>query len=281
MIDLHTHTTYSDGTDTPLELLQKAEKLGITTLSITDHDNVDAYHELRKVNIKDYYTGDLVVGCEFNCNYQGIKIELLGYNFGLNNVSKWLDINAIFKSDEEKRRYKFNTALSIYDKQGVTYTKNITYSNNNGIPLVYLCKDLKKYEVNKEILGDAWDQDCFHFDRLCTGKLDYPLFIPYEFHSTKTISDMIRANGGLVFFVHPYIFKINNHLEFIDSLRKENLIDGIECYYPTFTKEQTNTLVEYCKKHNLLISGGSDYHGTNKPVKLGEQIVPEEDITWV
>ena len=71
MIDLHMHTIYSDGTDSVEELLKKANALNLDIISITDHDSCDAYYELEKCNVNDYYKGKIIVGCEFTTSFDG------------------------------------------------------------------------------------------------------------------------------------------------------------------------------------------------------------------
>ena len=90
MVDLHTHTIYSDGTWNVKKLLEEAKKNGVTLLSITDHDSVDAYLELRNNDYSNYFSGKIIPGCEFDCVFDNIKIELLGYNFDADKMNLWL-----------------------------------------------------------------------------------------------------------------------------------------------------------------------------------------------
>ena len=80
MIDLHIHTTYSDGADSLIEVLKKAEMNKLEYISITDHDNCNAYKELKSLDIKEYYNGTIIPGIEIKCGYNGRLIEILGYN---------------------------------------------------------------------------------------------------------------------------------------------------------------------------------------------------------
>ena len=80
MVDLHVHTTNSDGTDDVVTILKKAEKLELEYISITDHETMGAYDELEKINISDYYTGKIIKGIELKNYYKGHIIDILGYN---------------------------------------------------------------------------------------------------------------------------------------------------------------------------------------------------------
>ena len=82
--------------------------------------------------------------------------------------------------------------------------------------------------------------------------------------SIKEIVKLIHENGGIAFLAHPYQYKFDDTEEFLDKIYNEVALDGVECFYTTFSEEQTNYLLDFAKKRNLLISGGSDYHGTRK-----------------
>jgi len=91
MIDLHIHSNNSDGSDSVIEILEKTEKLGLKTISITDHDTCKAYEELENIDIKKYYSGKIIKGVELRCFYNRRIIELLGYNVDTKKMQGWLD----------------------------------------------------------------------------------------------------------------------------------------------------------------------------------------------
>ena len=86
----------------------------------------------------------------------------------------------------------------------------------------------------------------------------------------KDVIDVIHKSGGLAFLAHPFEYRLDDTIRFIDELRKESELDGIECFHPSADEDKMNILVEYAKNNNLYISGGSDYHGRKKPdIKVG------------
>ena len=95
MIDLHTHTKYSDGTDSIEEYLKKAEKQKLSYISITDHNTCKAYEMLEKLNIKEYYSGNIITGVELNTKVLSIPIEILGYKIDTKKMQKLIDENYI------------------------------------------------------------------------------------------------------------------------------------------------------------------------------------------
>lgn len=91
MIDLHIHTSYSDGTDSVKEILKKANQIHLETISITDHNTCKAYFEMEKFNVSEIYDGDVIVGCEFTTSYDNRLIEVLGYGFDYVKVEEYLN----------------------------------------------------------------------------------------------------------------------------------------------------------------------------------------------
>ena len=102
----------------------------------------------------------------------------------------------------------------------------------------------------------------------------------------KEVIDIIHKAGGKAFLAHPFEYKFKDTIEFINDLRKEKELDGIECFHPSANQEQRNILVEYAKNNNLYISGGSDYHGSPKPdieigVGRGDLNISKEILNWL
>ena len=91
MIDLHIHTTHSDGTDTIKQVLIKANELDLEVISFTDHNTCIVYEELEKINISKLYKGKIIVGCEFTTSFNNKIIEILGYGFNYKEISKFLN----------------------------------------------------------------------------------------------------------------------------------------------------------------------------------------------
>ena len=268
MIDLHMHTTYSDGTDTVKELLEKAESLGLEVISITDHNTCKSYFEMEEFNVKEIYKGDILVGCEFTTSFDNRLIEVLGYGFDYKKVNKYLEE---FYSDElvsKRTNILYNRLLDRIKELGLEFhlerVRDKKFTNEFFERGIY--EELVKYDNNKEKLKeDVWASFSNFYRKGLTNPKS-KLFINHvEFKpSIKEIVNLIHKNGGIAFLAHPYQYKFTDTEKFLDKIYDEVAFDGIECFYTTFSKEQTNYLVNFAKERNLLISGGSDYHGTNK-----------------
>ena len=107
MIDLHIHSTYSDGSYSVKEILQEAQNKKLEYISITDHDCIDAYKELENINIKNFYKGKIIVGCEFKCYLEefSIPVEILGYGLDLNIMKQYFEKNNIMKIENKYLEY--------------------------------------------------------------------------------------------------------------------------------------------------------------------------------
>jgi len=267
MIDLHCHTTNSDGTLTTLEILKVAEAKKIKVLSITDHDSVKSYYDIEQFDITNYYKGDLIVGCEFNCVFDGCKIEILGYNFNKEPVNQWLVMNYGKDKVQEDFIKEFNEMVEICEEQGITLTEDLKFNPKVEYPLDVIYADVIKHEQNKKLIDkESWEKSGVFF-RNCTTDSNFILYRDYkkDYPLASDISKLIRDNGGKVFIAHLFTYAMDDHLEFLDRLVAADIIDGIECYYSKFSAEQMLLLENYSKKKNLLRSGGSDFHGSKKP----------------
>ena len=266
MVDLHTHTIYSDGDSTLKELLMDAEKNNVTILSITDHDTVDAYKELKEKDYSKIYTGKIITGGEFNVIFNNAKIELLGYNFDIYKIDKWCRETYNKNSDYMDLDKEFQLMMDTCYKNGVK-VDDLTYDKSMGWPIDIILPSIKKHEENKKLFTDKEWNDPSYFFRCCNCNMDFPLYIDFsnQMPNAKEVSDAIRNAGGKVFLAHLFLYPLKDRIAYLDKLVSENIIDGIEVYHSKHTLEETKILKEYAKANNLLISGGTDYHGKKKP----------------
>ena len=205
MIDLHMHTTYSDGTDTVKELLEKADGIGLEVISITDHNNCKAYYEMEKFNVKEIYKGDIIVGCEFTTGYDNRLIEVLGYGFDYKKLNKYLE--EFYTKEKDKNRIKtlYNTLINRLEELGLEF--NIT---NKPMPESKFFErgiydELKKYPSNKEkIKEDVWDDFSDFLRRGINNKSSVLYIDKTKFYlSIIDVVNLIHKNGGIAFLAHP------------------------------------------------------------------------------
>ena len=194
MIDLHTHTIFSDGTWTIEEMLSNAEKAGISTLAITDHDTAMPHIKLKEIDTKSYFSGRIIVGGEFNAFFDNIKIELLGYDFNPELLQEW--INKIYNTMDEIEGYKkeFDELLQLCKKNNIKTTKDLEYDESLKYPTKIIYNDITKYIENKKnFTDDEWNIREGFF-RSCTCNPNFVLYRDFskQYPNALEVSKQIR-----------------------------------------------------------------------------------------
>ncbi len=211
MIDIHSHTTYSDGSFSVEELLNEAEKLNLSLLSITDHNTVQAHFELQNSNIRDKFKGKIISGIEITTTYKGETIEVLGYGFDLETMQQFLDANVL--SFEEKQLKEYELIKNRYNAIGVIFDEN----NIKFDPKVKSCRpafaiEIKKYPENyKFFLNQESIDTASGFTRNEVYNPKSPLYVDESslFPSLEVAIEMIHNSGGLAFLAHTFAYSPN------------------------------------------------------------------------
>lgn len=265
MIDLHTHTTYSDGSFSVRELLREAEKIGLSVLSITDHNKISAYEELKNPEIRDLFPGKIITGVEITTAYKGETVEILGYNFDLVKMQSFLDKHVLIS--EKKQIKEFELIKAKYRKLGVIFDETeIQFDPKKRNSRGAFLQEIRKYSENHKFF--LCEESIYDVGKFTRNEVYNPKSLLYVdetslFPSMETAIDMIHQSGGVAFLAHIYAYSPNIANELQTILDTYDL-DGLECFYTTFTKEQSEYLVQLCKERGLFMSGGSDFHGTVK-----------------
>ncbi len=265
MIDLHMHSTHSDGTDSVIDILKKAQEKKLNYISITDHNTCSAYKELKQIDIGKYYSGKIIAGIELNTTILGIPIEVLGYNMDTDLMQD--NLKGIYLTPEQRNYLEIER---LYQKCLLAGVKMDSDFLENYSPEKYASKYLHeiltKYEENRKLIDDdAWKSNIVLYRKYMSDP-DSIFFVDVndKLPSFKETIGLIKKAKGKVFLPHIFEYK-HNARRILENILNNYEIDGIECYYSTFTEAQTQELLELCEKRNLLISGGSDYHGLNSP----------------
>lgn len=265
MIDIHSHTTHSDGSFTVVELLNEAEKVGLCLLSITDHNTVDAYAEIKSNKLRDIFSGDIIPGVEITTTYKGEIVEVLGYSFNIEKMQRLLKQNVL--SFEDKQLKEYELIKNRYKEIGVKFDEqNIKFDPKKESCRVSFVNEIKKYPENyKFFLYEESLNTLAGFSRNEVFNPKSLLYVEQSslFPSFEKAIEIVHEAGGLAFFAHTYAYSENIAKEILNIIDKYDL-DGLECFYTTFTEAQSNYLTSLCKERNLLMSGGSDCHGTRK-----------------
>lgn len=273
MIDLHIHSNNSDGSDSVEEILKKAQERKLHYISITDHDNCDAYDVLKKVKVKNIYSGKIIKGIELKCAYEGKLIDVLGYDY---NVKKMKKLLKKFYPEhsvlQEKYLKHFYQACEKMELKLTPY-ENLEWNKNKDWATILIYNEIKKYPENQsKCPKDMWESlDAFRYNYLYNPETEFYIDKSKDYPSLQQCISIIHGAKGKAFLAHVFIYDwAIDKEEFINYLISNYKFDGIECYYTKFASWQNEYVLEVCRVNNLYMSGGSDYHGTNKPgIELG------------
>jgi len=260
-IDLHMHTTYSDGAYSPAELLSKVKAKGLNIISITDHDSVNGIKEAIKIG-KEIGV-EVIPGLEISTDLEDKEIHLLGYFIDYENeeLQKYLS----FFRDERLHRAKrivqklhnLGVAISIDDV--------IDHAQNSAIGRPHIASALLNLGITKNYF-EAFERYIGDHGPAYERKI---LVSPQS--ATKLISDA----GGLSFVAHPGFIKETILMNLINAG-----IDGIEVLHPSHNENQVNFYRGIVNQYCLLESGGSDYHGGKKDddENLGKYCISQNQL---
>ncbi len=263
MIDLHIHTNYSDGTDSPLEIFEKAGQLSLKQIAITDHNTVEG--ALKGAEICKNYSFDYLIGTELSCGWKGKDVHLLGY-FG-NTTTDFEEVNSFIKLGKEERIRQHKQIISKFNKLGfrINYDELLEYHPADNRNRVHICELLIKKGYMKSV-NEIFDNYL---------KRDKPCYVEHKCPPLIKGIEAVHKCGGIAVIAHFYEYKMNDFEDFFSGAI--NILDGIECYHSKHTPVQSAMLEEVARRNNLCITGGSDYHGGVTPyVRLGCANVPDE-----
>ncbi|WP_287478532.1 PHP domain-containing protein [Anaerostipes sp.] len=255
MIDLHIHSTCSDGTLSPAQIVSQAESLGLYGFSLTDHDTTEGIPSILALNPRIHF----IPGIEISCDISGREIHVLGY--GIDCASKTL--NDRLTAIREGRMNRNLKMISLFQKDGypVTLEKLQGKHPDTVITRAHFARVLQeegicktKDEAFRKYLGET----CKYF-------------VPKPFLAPEETLSLIRAAGGIPVLAHPFQYHYSNkELRHLIEYLKDNGLLGLEVYHSTHHIGQITRLREWAKQYSLLETGGSDFHGTNKPdIQLG------------
>ena len=275
--DLHLHSDNSDGSATVKELVNTVVKSGIKIFALTDHDTVAGVNEAEKYVIelnqtlkkeKSALTPTLplgegvcfIKGVELTCKIDNINCHILGY--GINPESK--ELTELIELGKRLRRQKLETRIKyLKEVWNIVLTKD-------ELDWLYSRKSVVKTHianilVNRGLSDNNVDAMKKYLDKCRTGNT--------KFDGREAIN-VIKASGGIPVWAHPLGGEGEEHIpeeEFLPQLKTmtECGIRGLECYYSRYTKKECDFLIKCANENTLLISGGSDWHGTNKTVPIG------------
>lgn len=250
-IDMHLHTTASDGSCTPSEVCQLAIDKGLAAIAITDHDTVDGVAEAISY-VDDRIT--VVPGIEMSAVYHGVEIHILGFYMDYTNHELISSLAAI-----KQGRYNRNEEMCArFRADGIDITmEKLQHGNpNTVVTRAHFARVLIAQGICKD-MNQA-------FKKYLGKKCKY--YIPTPDMPAADAIKLIKTYGKAAFIAHPllYGFGYRQIEEMIEELKPYGLT-GLEVYHSSNNTYESGKLREIARTHGLLISGGSDFHGAAKP----------------
>lgn len=273
-IDLHIHTTASDGTFTPEQVISHAHQLKLKAIAITDHDTVAGSKEALRNGIPPslgFLTGVEISSTPPPFYPASGSFHLLGYSIRLDDPK----LNQTLEKLQQARKNRNPAIITRLNELGISITLDEVRkeAGEGQLGRPHIAQLMVKKRVVASI-DAAFDQF------LGTGK---PAYVDKQRVECFKAIEIILAAGGVPVLAHPGLldFKEENQLEELIGRLKKAGIQGVEVYYSGHTPDQTRLFAELAKRHDLLMTGGSDFHGAIQPeIEMGsgqgDLIVPFE-----
>ncbi|HEX2172464.1 MAG TPA: PHP domain-containing protein [Dehalococcoidia bacterium] len=264
MIDLHTHTDYSDGTDSPAALVRSAYQAGLRIIAVTDHDITDALPEARAA-AGDLRGLEVIPGIELSCEMDRYEVHVLGYFLDLAN-------DPLQRRLAELRAARVTRADRILDKLDAIGIR----LDRDRVRVIAGTGSFGRPHIARALVEVGWAasvSDAFQL-YLSHGR---PAYVERPKLTVPEAIDLIRAAGGSASIAHPLGLP---DLPALIAMAKRAGLAGLECHYGRYSGKEVDQLVALAEAHDLVPTGGSDYHGSNKEgVNLGDADVPIGSLT--
>ncbi len=257
-VDLHTHTTASDGTYAPRDLVIEAASRGVRVLAITDHDSTEGLPEAFE-EAERRRPLELLPGIEINCDVEGAEIHVLGY------LMEWQApwFQEFCREQRRERRERVHLMAERMAALGMPFDADEVFAlvkeGSAGRPHVAQVMVARGYV---KTVREAFDK------YLAAGR---PGHVPRKKLTPEDAVRLIRRAAGVPVFAHP---GLADRDQLIPGLIAAGLM-GIECYYTEHSAQQRATYLQICKEQDLVATGGSDFHGPQvRAATLGSPSVP-------
>jgi len=262
-IDLHIHSTASDGTLSPIEILNQAQNLNLGAIAITDHDTIDGSKDALSFGIPPsvkFLTGVEISASPPPSFKLSGSLHILGYDINLEDTA----LNQTLEMLQQARKVRNSRILKLLSDLGIELSLNEIHTAfagcQHGRP--HIAQLMVKKGFAKTI-DEAFEK------YLGRGR---PAYVDkYRIGCAKAIEIILNA-GGIPVLAHPVLLEIESDkvLEELIITLKEMGLKGIEVYYPEHQPEQISYYTKLANHHNLLMTGGTDFHGRIKPeIKMG------------
>lgn len=251
-IDLHTHSWFSDGTKSPTELVRLAEKSGVSALAITDHDTMDGVAEAIAAGTESAV--EVVPGLEVSVVHEKKALHILGYYMDPANPGLCAALAMIQEARDGRNEKIVHKLQGLGVAASLEELRGISGVGQTGRP--HIAKLLVNHGVVRSI-PQAFEEYL---------KKDAKAYVARFAYSAEEAIRFIRGAGGIAVLAHPVqVDKTLSILATLLPVLKGYGLEGIETYYPSQKKKMRKRIRKFAEEHDLLLTGGSDYHGDIRP----------------
>ena len=255
-VDLQLHTTYSDGTWLPEQLIDHLVSEHFGLVAITDHDRVDTAAALQQLALEKGLP--VLVATEMSASWRGGVTDVLCFGFD-ENPSALSDLaQNVLQRQQENTREVYENLL----RKGHTFPQH-----EDALSTILEKPSSQQPHALVTLLKSTGEQ--------AAGNIVWEAGCTFVANDISAIVEACHRSGAVCLVAHPGREDgfVTYNIDLLDKLRQEAPIDGLEVYYPAHTPEQTGMFLNYAQEHNLLISSGSDSHGSNKmPIKYPAEL---------
>jgi len=264
--DLHCHTTLSDGSLGIEEVIVQAKRMNLDYLSITDHDTLSS--SSRAAVLGDRYGVKVIPGVELSAwdKARNSRVHILCYAPQKPDRLEGLCL----KSCEIRKSCARDMIEKVIEKYPITSEAVLKYCKGS--------KSIYKQHIMRALVNYGYATELY-------GKLDDELFnrehgsciVTREYPDVNFVIDLIHSSRGVAIMAHPYLF---NNIDLLRELAERGKIDGIEVNHNSANEEERKVLLDIAKEHNLIVTGGSDFHGLYNavPSHIGSETTDAENI---
>lgn len=265
--DMHMHSTRSDGTKTPEELIRIMAEKGVDYASITDHDMVEAYEDIIGKDFGLEKPINLVIGTELAVSFNGVIRDVLAYGIDTKIIDDFVKERYSEENQKKKQQVLLREYKKMFRRTGIRFDEDVTVnSGHKSAAFITLYNNLIQYPENVEKYPFIDDITSFFWNYCSDQRKEFFVNESYDYPTMQEGIDLIHEAGGLAFLAHPCMYRIGKlrTLQLINHAI-ECGIDGIEVCHSQHKFDDNLFLAEVARKYKLLKSGGSDFHGKNKP----------------
>ncbi|MEM9267090.1 MAG: PHP domain-containing protein [Cyanobacteria bacterium P01_F01_bin.13] len=249
MLELHCHTTFSDGTLTPTQLVERAIAKGVKALAITDHDTISGWDEARSA--AQSHGLEIVPGIELSTTYNGRSMHILGFYPDADKLQEPLCDRIQGRHRRAQKMVDKLTELGFPIELPPMSGRTAPGRPHIAKALVAAGHVTSQQEAFQRFIGDHG-----------------PAYVPYEKFTAQEGIELLRSCGAVPVWAHPFLFRAGIVEEVLPELVKAGLM-GVEVYHPHHSFSEEDVLEDLCQQYDLVMTGGSDYHGPQKKHKAG------------